>query len=82
MTTTSPSSSKQEYETTEIVPENIETPHANHPDEETKTALENVWADPPPGLVGAIKAIQNDAVGGRIMGTDFLFFFFVVVLAV
>ncbi|MAT96986.1 MAG: cytochrome c oxidase subunit I [Anaerolineaceae bacterium] len=74
MTTTSSSSSEQEYETAGIVPETIETPHANHPDDETKTALEKIWADPPSGLVGAIKAIQNDAVGGRIMGTAFIFF--------
>jgi cytochrome c oxidase subunit I+III len=35
--------------------------------------LTRVWADPP-GFVGGLKALQNDALGKRIMGTAFAFF--------
>lgn len=72
MTTTSPSDNMDNNP--DIVPEDIQTPLANHPQERIKNALEEIWADPPLGLVGAIKAIQNDAIGGRIMGTAFIFF--------
>ena len=70
MTTTS----THNQETAETIPESINTPLADHPDNKTLQALEKVWADPPASLVGAIKAIQNDAVGGRIMSTAFIFF--------
>lgn len=42
-------------------------------DEEAVNALERLWADPP-GLIGWFRALQNDAVGGRIMVTAFIFF--------
>ncbi|MEZ4682606.1 MAG: cytochrome c oxidase subunit I [Caldilineaceae bacterium] len=42
-------------------------------DEEAKDALERLWADPP-GFIGWFRALQNDAVGGRIMVTAFIFF--------
>ncbi|MCE7984614.1 MAG: cytochrome ubiquinol oxidase subunit I [Caldilinea sp. CFX5] len=35
--------------------------------------LERLWADPP-GFVGWFRAVQNDAVGGRVMGMAFIFF--------
>ena len=71
MSTASPSNRQHPDE---IVPENIDTPLIDHPSSDKKEALEKIWADPPAGLVGAIRAIQNDAVGGRIMGTAFIFF--------
>lgn len=42
-------------------------------DEEAKDALERLWADPP-GFIGWFRSLQNDAVGGRIMVTAFIFF--------
>ncbi len=39
----------------------------------TDEKMEQVWADPP-GILGWFKAVQNDAIGMRIMGTAFLFF--------
>ncbi|MEZ4869103.1 MAG: cytochrome c oxidase subunit I [Caldilineaceae bacterium] len=42
-------------------------------DEEAVDALGRLWADPP-GLIGWFRALQNDAVGGRIMVTAFIFF--------
>ena len=39
----------------------------------TEETLERVWADPP-GLIGRLKALQNDAIGRRIMATAFTFF--------
>lgn len=42
-------------------------------DEEAADALARLWADPP-GFVGWFRALQNDAVGGRIMVTAFIFF--------
>jgi len=35
--------------------------------------LEELWADPP-GFYGFFAAVQNDAIGGRILGTGLLFF--------
>ena len=35
--------------------------------------LEALWADPP-GFIGWFRALQNDALGGRIMVTSFTFF--------
>jgi len=58
----------------EIIPPNVQTAHAERPDPETAVALEKRWADPEPGIIGSLKAIQNDAVGGRIMITAFSFF--------
>jgi len=48
-------------------------PTGKQSNEEAKDALERLWADPP-GLVGWFRALQNDAVGGRIMVTAFIFF--------
>jgi cytochrome c oxidase subunit I+III len=39
----------------------------------TAEALERVWADPP-GWLGKLKAVQNDAIGKRILATAFFFF--------
>jgi cytochrome c oxidase subunit I+III len=67
---------------TEIVPPNVKTPMADAPDPETAAALEKQWADPAPGIIGSLKAIQNDMVGGRIMRTAFGFFLIAGMLAV
>jgi cytochrome c oxidase subunit I+III len=67
---------------TEIVPLNVKTPTADAPDPETAAALEEQWADPAPGIIGSLKAIQNDVVGGRIMRTAFGFFLIAGMLAV
>ena len=48
-------------------------PRASHPDEESVERLERIWADPK-GISFIFKAIQNDAIGGRIMITAFFFF--------
>ncbi len=40
---------------------------------ETAAALERVWADPP-GWLGKLCAVQNDAIGKRILATAFFFF--------
>jgi cytochrome c oxidase subunit I+III len=40
---------------------------------ESKDPLERQWADPP-GLLGWLSAVQNDAVAGRIIGTAFVLF--------
>ena len=42
-------------------------------EETTAERLERVWADPP-GFIGWFRALQNDAVGRRIMATAFTFF--------
>lgn len=42
-------------------------------DEEARDALSRLWEDPP-GFIGWFRALQNDAVGGRIMVTAFIFF--------
>lgn len=42
-------------------------------DEEAAEALSRLWADPP-GFIGWFRSLQNDAVGGRIMVTAFIFF--------
>src|SRR5688572_9637747 len=39
----------------------------------TAEALERVWADPP-GVIGRLKAVQNDAIGKRMLATAFFFF--------
>lgn len=67
---------------TEIIPPNVQTPIADVPDPETAAALETQWADPAPGIIGSLKAIQNDVVGGRIMRTAFGFFLIAGMLAV
>ncbi|NLG70914.1 MAG: hypothetical protein GX495_02560 [Chloroflexi bacterium] len=36
-------------------------------------ALDFTWQDPP-GLIGALMALQNDTLGTRVMGTAFMFF--------
>lgn len=46
------------------------TPTAAQP--ETAKDLDRLWADPP-GLVGRIKSVQNDAIGGRLLLTGFFF---------
>ncbi len=48
-------------------------PHTISPDEDLNERLEKIWADPP-GFYGWFKALQNDALGGRIMSTAFTFF--------
>lgn len=65
----------------EIIPLDLDTPHDPEPDEQTTQILEERWADPEPGIIGTLKAIQNDAVGGRIMITAFIFFLMAGVLA-
>lgn len=65
----------------EIIPPNIKTPIAGDPDPDIQDALEERWADPEPGIIGSLKAIQNDAVGGRIMLTAFTFFLIAGLLA-
>ena len=41
--------------------------------DQAEDALKELWADPP-GLIGWLSAVQNDAISGRIIGTAFLFF--------
>lgn len=41
--------------------------------EEAQKKLAALWEDPP-GFIGWFRALQNDAVGGRIMVTAFVFF--------
>ncbi|MCA9973928.1 MAG: cytochrome c oxidase subunit I [Anaerolineales bacterium] len=65
----------------EIIPPNVKTAAAERPDPETEDALEKRWADPEPGIIGSLKAIQNDAIGGRIMLTAFTFFLIAGLLA-
>lgn len=55
------------------------TPTAG-PDHLSDDPLERQWADPP-GLIGWLSAVQNDAVGGRIISTAFIFFLLAGVLA-
>jgi cytochrome c oxidase subunit I+III len=43
------------------------------PDEPVNERLEKIWADPP-GLWGWFRALQNDALGSRMMATAFVFF--------
>ena len=61
-----------------------EHPHANtvqtgdgrneiSPEEPINERLEKIWADPP-GFSGWFRALQNDALGARIMSTAFAFF--------
>lgn len=42
-------------------------------DAEARKKLSQLWADPP-GFIGWFRSLQNDAVGGRIMVTAFVFF--------
>ncbi len=48
--------------------------------EEAESRLSRLWADPP-GFVGWFRALQNDAVGGRIMVTAFIWFLLAGLLA-
>ena len=43
------------------------------PTEPVQERLEKLWADPP-GFFGWFRALQNDALGGRIMMVGFSFF--------
>lgn len=43
------------------------------PEMSNEERLDQVWADPP-GFIGWFRALQNDALGRRIMGTAFIFF--------
>lgn len=43
------------------------------PTEPIDERLEKIWADPP-GFLGWFRALQNDALGGRMMVTAFVFF--------
>ncbi|MBW3609766.1 MAG: cbb3-type cytochrome c oxidase subunit I, partial [Actinobacteria bacterium] len=47
-----------------------QTPTAEEPS--THDELNKLWADPP-GLIGRLRAVQNDAVGVRLMLTGFFF---------
>ena len=51
-------------------PIRADTPTAAEP--ATHDELNKLWADPP-GLVGRLRAVQNDAVGVRLMLTGFFF---------
>lgn len=50
------------------------TPRAVPIEEASEAQLQAAWDDPRPGPIGSLKAIQNDAIGGRIMFTSFIFF--------
>jgi cytochrome c oxidase subunit I+III len=56
------------------IPANRPTPKAVPTEEESDKQLQATWADPRPGPIGSLRAIQNDAIGGRIMMTAFIFF--------
>jgi cytochrome c oxidase subunit I+III len=43
------------------------------PEEPVNERLEKIWSDPP-GFFGWFRALQNDALGGRIMSVAFVFF--------
>lgn len=58
---------------TAVPPMDADYPTADAPNPEIVDALSQTWADPS-GKIGFFKAIQNDAVGGRIMMGSFLFF--------
>ncbi len=63
-----------DYPTDESIPPiSAETPRSDAPDDATATALRELWEDPP-GFIGWFRAVQNDAVGGRIMKLAFLNF--------
>ncbi len=83
MTTTYPEPERRESEAAagDIVPLNITTPETPKPEPEAMEALAKVWADPPPSLVGWLRALQNDAIGGRVMATAFSFFLVAGILA-
>ncbi len=51
-------------------------------EENARTAdrLAQIWDDPP-GVIGALKALQNDTLGRRVMATSFTFFLAAGVLA-
>jgi cytochrome c oxidase subunit I+III len=51
------------------------------PSEPIDERLEKIWADPP-GFAGWFRALQNDALGARIMGTAFAFFLLGGILAI
>jgi cytochrome c oxidase subunit I+III len=69
---TAPTSNKIAPETA-VLPINATFPRADSPELEIEAQLEKIWADPT-GFWGLLKAIQNDAVGGRLMMTSFVFF--------
>ncbi|MGI9030751.1 MAG: cbb3-type cytochrome c oxidase subunit I, partial [Ilumatobacteraceae bacterium] len=48
-----------------------DTPSVHEP-EETSGKLERLWDDPP-GLFGKLMAVQNDAIGKRLLYTGFFF---------
>jgi cytochrome c oxidase subunit I+III len=50
------------------------------PDTPVEERLEALWADPP-GFIGWFRALQNDALGGRIMLTAFTFFLLAGIMA-
>lgn len=58
---------------TAVPPLNAAYPEADTPDPAAADKLENAWADPK-GFWYLLNAIQNDAVGGRLMLTSFAFF--------
>ncbi|MCB8944449.1 MAG: cytochrome c oxidase subunit I [Ardenticatenaceae bacterium] len=67
--------------TKEIIPPDVKTARSEEPNPQITSALKAQWADPEPGIIGTLKAIQNDAVGGRIMVTAFIFFLLAGVVA-
>jgi cytochrome c oxidase subunit I+III len=75
----------EEREETAVSPHTIPldqpTPVAVPTETEADEQMQATWADPQPGPIGSLKAIQNDAVGGRIMITAFIFFLVAGVLA-
>lgn len=76
MATTYPDPEERRKQSAETgtIPLNIATPQAEESEPEAVEALDRVWSDPPPSLVGRLKALQNDVIGGRIMATAFSFF--------
>ena len=58
----------------------FDQPRVIRPDEPIDKRLEEVWADPK-GFIGWFMALQNDALGGRMMITAFIFFLVAGVMA-
>lgn len=54
--------------------EDLHPPRPAPRDYDSPDPLERQWADPPRTLLGILSAVQNGAVGGRIMTTAFIFF--------
>lgn len=65
----------------EEIPQAHSEPITAKPDQQSWDTLEERWADPP-GVIGWFRALQNDAVGGRIMATAFVFFLMAGLLAI